>query len=150
LKYIDTSRFGRLAIEENSIITFPTGLTDHGDLREFAIVGIEDYFPFLIFASLDNTGICFPIVNPVPIFPDYKPEIPSTDLKHLGIKKVGDIQLYCLVTFSSEPGKTFVNMRNPLVINVVRMVGCQVDLPGEEYHRQAPLELSQIICRSNM
>ena len=148
MKQIETERFGRLSIEDESIITFPGGLIGFRDLRQFAIVGVEDYLPFLILASLDSSGPCFPIINPIPLFPGYHPGVPGNDMNVLGVDREEDLQVYCLVAFARQPRRAFINLRNPLAINVSRRIGSQIDLKTEKYHRRTPFDLGVIASRS--
>jgi flagellar assembly factor FliW len=148
LKQIETKRFGRFTIDDESIITFPDGLIDFRKLRQFVIVGVEDYLPFLIFASLDHSRVCFPIINPLPIFPEYQPRIRGVDMEHLGVDRKEDVQVYCLTIFAGKPRRTFINLKNPIVINVTRMLGSQVDLKVESYHHRTPFDLDTVASQS--
>jgi len=146
VKSIKTARFGRLSFKEDSIITFPDGIIGHETLRRFAIVGIEEYFPFFIFASLDRSGLCFPIISPHPLFQDYRPSLPASAIDALGGK--GDSHLlYCMVRFSGLPRTTEIDLSNPLVINMASMVGRQITLEGSRYGSRTPIDLSEVISR---
>jgi flagellar assembly factor FliW len=147
LRHIETSRFGRLTIDEGSVIIFPEGLIEFPHIREFAILGIEDYFPFLIFTSVDESqdNICFPLISPASAFPDYQPSIPEAERRLLKLGPLDDIEPYCLVSFGVDQPKTRVNLKQPLVINTARMIGCQVELKKDHLRHREPLDLGQII-----
>jgi len=148
LKQVETERFGRLSIDDESIITFPEGLIDFRQLRQFVIVGVEDYLPFLIFASLDRSRVCFPIINPLPIFPEYHPRVRGVDMDNLGVDRKEDVQVYCLAIFAGQPRRTFIDLKKPIVINVARRIGRQVDLEVETYHHRTPFDLGGIASQS--
>ncbi len=148
VKYIESRRFGRLTIEEDSIILFPEGLIGFEPLRHFAIVGVEEYLPLLILASLDDTGACFPIISPFPIFPDYDPLSLDLDLDALQIEKRGDIQLYSLVTLVGRPHRMVADLRNPIVIDVRQTRGRHITLDKGKYLPETPVDLGSIMSRS--
>jgi len=150
LRHIDTTRFGKLIIDEDSIITFPEGLIEHPYLREFAILGVEDYFPFLILTSVDESkdNICFPIIKPASVFPDYEPSLHEPERRLLQVGSLDDIQSYCLVSFGIDQPNMNVNLKLPIVINISRMTGCQVVLNGDHPYRKESLDLGRIIGQS--
>lgn len=150
MRNIKTSRFGKLTIDEGSVITFPEGLIEYPHIREFAILGIEDYFPFLILVSVDESqdNICFPIISPATTFPGYQPSIPPQNKMLLEIGSFEDIELYTIVSFGNGRPRMNVNLKQPLVINTARMTGCQVDLKGDQFYQKGSLDLGQIIGQS--
>jgi flagellar assembly factor FliW len=150
LRTIKTSRFGTLSIPENSVITFTDGIIGFPRLREFAVLGIEDYLPFLIFASLDNPRICFPIISPTPLFPKYDPMAGLLGVDDLIGEEKDAIQVYCLVAFVDRPRRPVVNLRNPLVVDVRRMTGAHISLANGKYNPRTPVNLGEILLRTRL
>jgi flagellar assembly factor FliW len=150
LHTIETTRFGTLSIRDDSVITFPDGVIGFPRLREFAVLGIEDYLPFLILASLENSRICFPILSPDPLFPNYDPLEDLFDVDDLIGEVRETVQVYCLVAFVGRPRRPVVNLRNPLLVDVARMTGVQVSLVDARYSPRAPVNLGEILLRSRL
>ncbi len=148
---IETIRFGRLSISEESIVNFPDGIIGFENLKRFTILGIEDFLPFLIFASLDNTNLCFPIISPFPFFPDYKPVMNEVDIVDVrAVEEMEDIQIYCFVAFVGQPRGPIINLRNPLIIDVANMSGSQISLCDRKYDPRAPIDLGEILMRFSL
>ena len=74
---IETTRFGRLAVEDERIITFPGGLLGFPDHTRFALIqtGEENYFFWL--QSVDEPNLAFVVTDPALFFKGY--EVPLRD-----------------------------------------------------------------------
>ena len=74
---IETTRFGRLSVEDERIITFPNGLLGFPDHTRFALIqtGEENYFFWL--QSVDEPNLAFVVTDPSIVFKDY--EVPIKD-----------------------------------------------------------------------
>jgi flagellar assembly factor FliW len=148
---IETIRFGRLSIKDESIINFPDGIIGFDRLKQFTILGIEDFLPFLIFTSMDNTSMCFPVISPFPFFPDYKPVMNEVDIVNVNaIEEMEDLQIYCFVAFVGNPRQPVINLRNPLIVDVANMTGSQISLCEGKYSPRSPIDLGEILVRSNL
>ena len=146
MRYIETSRFGRISLREDSIFTFDDGIVGFEELREFALLGIEEYLPFLILASLDSHHN-FHVVDPFPLFPSYRPPLPGKLLDSLRITRREDVQLYCFVSFEPGGHQAFADLASPIVINVRSMRGRHVRrLRGAK--PRALIDLREILARA--
>ncbi len=147
MRHIETKRFGRISIREDSIITFPGGILDFEELNEFAVIGIEEYLPFLMLVSLGPVPLSFPVINPFPIFPSYQPALPPDVIDALDIRRKKEVQFYCFVSFG-DGGRSFADLASPLVINASSLLGAHVHLKGDDYDSRAPIDLREILARA--
>src|SRR6478609_2678770 len=69
---IATTRFGRLEVNEERIITFPHGLLGFPQHQRFALIqtGEENYFFWL--QSVDEPSLAFVVTDPSIFFKDYE------------------------------------------------------------------------------
>jgi flagellar assembly factor FliW len=130
---LSTNNFGNLSIEKENIITFEQGLLGFEELKQFAIIDVEECLPFEWLVSVEDPIVAFPILNPTLFFSDYKPSISKDDLVLLNIKKEKDIEMFCVVTLGKKPEDVTLNLKGPILINMKNKMGKQVVLTEDYY-----------------
>jgi len=130
---LSTSNFGNLSIEKENIITFEQGLLGFEELKQFAIIAVEECLPFAWLVSLEDPMVAFPILNPTFFFSDYKPSLSKDDLVLLDIKKEKDVEMFCIVTLGKKPEDVTLNLKGPILINMKNKIGKQVVLTEDYY-----------------
>ena len=130
---LSTSNFGNLSIEKENIITFEQGLLGFEELKQFAIIAVEECLPFEWLVSLEDPMVAFPILNPTLFFSDYKPSLSKDDLVLLDIKKEKDVEMFCIVTLGKKPEDVTLNLKGPILINMKNKIGKQVVLTEDYY-----------------
>ena len=130
---LSTSNFGNLKIEKENIITFEQGLLGFEELKQFAIVAIEECLPFEWLVSVEEPAVAFPILNPTLLFSDYKPSLTKDDLVLLDIKKEMDVEMFCIVTLGETPENVTLNLKGPILINMKNKMGKQIVLTEDYY-----------------
>ena len=130
---LSTSNFGNLSIEKENIITFEQGLLGFEELKQFAIIAVEECLPFEWLVSLEDPMVAFPILNPTLSFSDYKPSLSKDDLVLLDIKKEKDVEMFCIVTLGKKPEDVTLNLKGPILINMKNKMGKQVVLIEDYY-----------------
>lgn len=138
---LSTNNFGNLSIEKENIITFEQGLLGFEELRQFAIIDVEECLPFEWLVSVEDPVVAFPILNPTLFFSDYNPSLPKDDLALLDIKKEKDVEMFCIVTLGKKPEDVTLNLKGPILINMKNKMGKQVVL-AEDYY-----SLNQLLIR---
>ena len=138
---LSTNNFGNLSIEKENIITFEQGLLGFEELKQFAIIAVEECLPFEWLVSLEDPMVAFPILNPTFFFSDYKPSLSKDDLVLLDIKKEKDVEMFCIVTLGKKPEDVTLNLKGPILINMKNKMGKQVVL-AEDYY-----SLNQLLIR---
>ena len=130
---LSTSNFGNLSIEKENIITFEQGLLGFEELKQFAIIAVEECLPFEWLVSLEDPMVAFPILNPTFFFSDYKPSLSKDDLVLLNIKKEKDVEMFCIVTLGKKPEDVTLNLKGPILINMKNKMGKQVVITEDYY-----------------
>jgi len=130
---IQTSRFGKIEVDETKVLEMKFPILGFGNLHRFTMIAHEEGGPFHWLQSLDDGAIAFIIVDPFLIKQDYEPEIDDQALAMLEVEQAGDINLLAIVTVRSEPVKITANLRAPLVINKHKKLAGQVILGDEQY-----------------
>jgi len=136
-------KFGQVSIDASSVLTFPHGLPGFEKFREFGLVEIEEESPFLRLLSLEEPRLGFVIFNPMLVWPDYGPDISQEDLQGLGITRVDQIAVYCIVTLSKVPSEVTANLKGPICINTETMQGKQMILVDDKYHTKHSILATQ-------
>src|SRR5574337_1794739 len=95
---LSTNNFGNVSIEKENIITFEQGLLGFEELKQFAIIDVEECLPFEWLVSVEDPIVAFPILNPTLFFSDYNPSPTNDDLALLDVKKEKDVEILCIVT----------------------------------------------------
>ena len=130
---LSTNNFGNLSIEKENIITFEQGLLGFEELKQFAIIDVEECLPFEWLVSVEDPIVAFPILNPTLFFSDYKPSLSKDDLVLLNIKKEKDVEMFCIVTLGKKPEDVTLNLKGPILINMKNKMGKQVVITEDYY-----------------
>lgn len=105
----------------------------------FALVQLDDDGMLHGFRSLDHDDLEFIVVPPGAFYPDYAPEIDEDVVADLGIDRVEDVLVLLLVRAGASLADTTVNLRAPLVVNLVTRRASQVILADQDLPLAAPL-----------
>jgi flagellar assembly factor FliW len=119
---IETTRFGRLTVDDERVMTFPRGLLGFPNHTRFALIqtGEENYFFWL--QSVDDANLAFVVTDPSIFFKDY--EVPVRD------ETAADIQLEEWLTG---------NLLGPIVVNAANRLAQQVVLTEKKWTTRQPL-----------
>jgi flagellar assembly factor FliW len=86
-----------------------------------------DEKPFAWLKVADNKSLAFVVIDPFVVVPDYKPDIPQSDVDFLELKEANDALLLGIVTIHDHNRAT-MNLKGPVVINRHSHIGKQVIL----------------------
>lgn len=133
---VDTRVFGKIAIEEDKIIRFESGILGFPDLKEFTLIynldkGSDSDIKWL--QSLEEPGFALPVMNPELVMSGYEPQFEQELLTPLGIIEKEDILMLVTVTVPKDIKKTTVNLRAPIIINAGTCKAVQLIADGEQY-----------------
>jgi flagellar assembly factor FliW len=132
MKY-ETTRFGRIEVTEEEIITMPSGPLGFPDCTRFIFVDEDRAVPFRIFQSLDNPALAFVVCDPLIFRPDYLFEVTFDDLRYLDTDTTDGLHCYCIVSMAKSIHEVTVNLQGPLVINTKDKIGHQFVICNSEY-----------------
>jgi flagellar assembly factor FliW len=134
---IDSTRFGRIELEDDGLIEFAHGLVGL-EGHSWALIARDADDAFLWLHSLDDPDLALPVTDPRRFFADYAVELADGERERLGLPDDEDeVAVYVTVRASGRPEDCAVNLRAPLLIAGGR--GHQVinQAPGAEL--RAPL-----------
>jgi flagellar assembly factor FliW len=128
---IESSRFGRVEIDADTVVEFPDGLIGLGG-RRYALVSTDPGSPFLWLQSLDDPAVALPVTNPHRFFPDFQVELSDDDAERLGIGPEASADVYVTVRATDRPEDVTVNTRAPILIHDGRAHQVINQAPGSE------------------
>lgn len=133
---VNTRVFGKIAVEEDKIIRFESGILGFPDLKEFTLIynldkGKESGIKWL--QSLEEPGFALPVMNPELVMPGYAPKFPQELLAPLGELDEEDTLVLVTVTVPKDIKKTTVNLRAPIIINAGTCKAVQLIADDENY-----------------
>lgn len=121
------SRLGKRDVDENKIISFPRGIIGFEELRQFALLRINENSPLLILQSIENALMGLLVADPFYFVQGYNPQL--TEVGKSLLKKEDFSSLAVLVSATIPQGKpeeTALNLLGPFFINEELKVGVQV------------------------
>ena len=130
---IQTSRFGEIEVEDNQIITFPSGLVGFSEDLRFVIREDDAAAPFLWLQSVDSNGLAFVMIEPHVSVSNYELELTQDHLKKLDAKKIEELRVFVLVTMAKEMKDVTINLQGPLLFNPEKRLGLQFIIPDGKY-----------------
>lgn len=123
-------------------LQFPNGLLGFESITHFELISLEEEHPFSWLRAEADPSIAFLIIPPFPFFPEYQPDIPTDDVRALGLETPQDALVYNIVTLRGQKPAT-VNLKGPLVINRHSLLAKQVVLANAmkySVHHPLPTE----------
>ncbi len=137
---IETTRFGKIEIEEGKIIFFTSGILGFPEAKRYVLIPHREDSPFFWLQAVDVPELAFVVVDPKLFFPDYDPELPLEAKKELHLREGDELCFLTIVTIPKEkPEEMTVNLLGPIAVNVSRRLAKQVVLDSRRYPLREPL-----------
>lgn len=133
---IDSTRFGQIEIDPESVVEFPHGMIGL-DSRRFALVAREADADFLWLHSLEDPELALPVTDPRRFFGDFGVELPEGERERLELPELAATDVYVTVRASDQLEGFTANLRAPIVISAGR--GHQVINQAAGARLRAPL-----------
>ena len=137
---IDTTRFGRLSVDDERIMTFPRGLLGFPNHTRFALIqtGEENYFFWL--QAVDDPNLAFVVTDPSIFFKDYEVPVREETATDLEMTDMNFAQVFVICNKVDE--WLTGNLLGPIVVNAQNRLAQQVVLTEKKWTtRQALLRL---------
>lgn len=134
---IISSRFGRLSVDDDRIINFPSGLLGFPDHRQFALIQTsqENYFFWL--QSVEDAALAFVVTDPSIFFKDYEVPLREETRQELEVADTGTIQSFVIC---NKVGEWLTgNLLGPIVVNADNRLAQQVVLTEKKWTTRQPL-----------
>ncbi len=134
---IESTRFGRLTVDDERIITVPKGLLGFPNHTRFALIqtGAENYFFWL--QSLDEPNLAFVVTDPSIFFKDYEVPIREETQTELQLADINHAQVFVICNKVDE--WLTGNLLGPIVVNAANRTGQQVVLTEKKWTTRQPL-----------
>lgn len=134
---ITTRDFGTIEVEKESILTFKQPIFGFEEYTKYVLISDADMGSGICWLqSVENQDICFILMDPQEITPDYAPSISQEAL--LTLQAVPQDPLDCWVI--TVIGKTFqestVNLKSPILMNHKTNYAMQIILEQDYPIRQ--------------
>ena len=128
---IESTRFGRLTVDDERIITVPKGLLGFPNHTRFALIqtGAENYFFWL--QSLDEPNLAFVVTDPSIFFKDYEVPIREETQTELQLADINHAQVFVICNKVDE--WLTGNLLGPIVVNAANRTGQQVVLTEKKW-----------------
>jgi flagellar assembly factor FliW len=112
---IESSRFGRVEIDPDTVIEFPEGLIGLGGSR-YALIARDPDTPFVWLQSLEDPELALPVTNPHQFFADFTVEMDEDEAQRLGFDSAGGVDVYVTVRASNVLEEFTANLKAPILV----------------------------------
>jgi flagellar assembly factor FliW len=124
-------------------IRFPLGILGFEQIKNYALLANPAETPFAWLRVTENNSLAFVVIDPFIVMPDYKPDIPQSDVDFLELKNASDALLLGIVTIHGQNRAT-MNLKGPIVVNRHTHTGKQVIIANAaDYSVQHPLPVTE-------
>ncbi|MDF2804112.1 MAG: flagellar assembly protein FliW [Anaerocolumna sp.] len=130
---INTKFLGDIEIEKKEIICFEHGLPGFNTLRDFVLLPVVGNAALNYLQSMQETNVCFILMNPFLIIEDYEINISEETVTDLIIEKPEDISLYSILTITEKIIDITANLAAPIIINTTNNKAAQEILNDSKY-----------------
>jgi len=138
----NTTRFGELDINPETILTFPRGLPGFENCTRYQLLHEENDGPVVFFMqSLDDPAVTFSVVDPAQFGFNYELSLSDEEAALLQADEPNDLAVVLMVykplgTDGQKialTGGVSANINGPLVLNPGKKLGLQKVLVGPQY-----------------
>ena len=134
---IESTRFGRLSVDEERVITFPGGLLGFPEHTQFALIqtGEENYFFGL--QSVDEPALAFVVTDPTIFFKNYDVPLREETAAEIELTDTNFAQVF--VICNKVDDWLTGNLLGPILVNAQNRMGAQVVLTEKKWTTRQPL-----------
>ncbi len=127
---IATRDFGEVEIQESDILMFPKGILAFEEFKQYVLIHYpdEEIAPMWL-QSVENSSLCFIVLDPFLYLPDYSPSLPAAELSELNLSSNDDLRYFVISVISEDVQKSTINLKSPIVVNIKnnRAIQCVSD-----------------------
>jgi flagellar assembly factor FliW len=134
---IQTTRFGRLTVDDERVMTFPRGLLGFPHYTRYALIqtGDENYFFWL--QCVDEPNLAFVVTDPSIFFKDYEVPLRGETQQDLQLDDPTYAQVFVIC---NKVGQWLTgNLLGPIVVNAQNRMAQQVVLAEKKWTTRQPL-----------
>jgi flagellar assembly factor FliW len=112
---LQSTRFGRVEIDPQTVVEFPDGLIGLGGSR-YALLASSSDSAFSWLHSLEDPGLALPVTNPHLFFPGFSVELGEADAERLGLDDMTAVDVYVTVRAAAAKREFTANLKAPILI----------------------------------
>jgi flagellar assembly factor FliW len=112
---IESTRFGHVQIDPDTVIEFPDGLIGLAGHR-YALLANDPDSPFLWLHCIDDPSLSLPVTDPHRFFSDYQVELTDEDGERLTLDDSTPVDVFVTVVASSNLDEFTANQKAPILI----------------------------------
>ncbi len=134
---IQTTRFGRMDVDDERVMTFPRGLLGFPEYNRYALIqtGDENYFFWL--QCVDEPNLAFVVTDPTIFFKDY--DIPLRDETREELQLTDESFAQVFVICNKVGDWLTGNLLGPILVNAQNRIASQVVLTEKKWTTRQPL-----------
>ena len=136
---IDTLRFGTIEIDDSKLIRFEEGIPGLEEYKTYALLRFEESYPIVWLQSIEEGGMCLPVIDTFGVLPDYVFEIGDEDVAELGLTSPDELHVVNVVVIPNDVKGMTANLAAPVIINTISGKAKQIMLTGSEYNVRVPI-----------
>ena len=110
---IETTRFGRVEVAGDKLITFEEGILGFPGLKRYGLIQTSPDPVFFWLQSTENPTLAFVVCDPLAFVEGYNVPIKADDVKALKLRGLSDCQVFVIV--NKVDGHLTANLQGPLV-----------------------------------
>ena len=125
---VETTRFGRIEIDDDRVLHFPKGLIGLERLKHFALLDSSKGDSIQWLQSLDEPAMAFLVSEPKKTFPFIEIKLPSPQQVQSLLDKtqLEELKLLTILHVNHEEKCLHINIQAPLLVNPLSPKGVQV------------------------
>lgn len=128
---VQTTRFGLVQVEDDRIITFPSGLLGFSSFKRFVLLQPDDQGVFFWLQSAEAPELAFVVTDPSAWASDYEANIRQDQMEELALSRLEDAQVFVIV--NKRDRMLTANFQGPLVINTLNRQAIQLVLAEKRW-----------------
>ena len=128
---LETTRFGNVEIEDDRVITFPSGMLGFSSSSKFVLLQPDEQGVFFWLQSTEAPDLAFVVTDPALWIPDYQANLRKDQMEELGMSELAEAQV--LVIVNKRDDVITSNLQGPLVVNVQGRTGMQLVLADKRW-----------------
>jgi len=145
---IETRDFGILEIEEEHVIQFSQPIFGFEEYRRFVLINDSNMGDGICWLqSVEEKQVCFIMLNPLEIKPDYAPAVNDEILDQLKAEPEDELDCWVLLVIGKTFQQSTANLKSPIIVNHKANLAVQVILDQDYAIRQPVLGEGEVdVC----
>ncbi len=136
---INTTRFGRIELNNEDVLTFNEGVLGFVELRQFVLLDDPNDEIFAWLQSCEVPQIAFPVLEPQLFADSVKLNLAKNDLEALKMTETDSAQFFSIITIPDDPTQMTANLKAPVAINIAKKLGRQCVLQDNSLAIREPI-----------